>query len=155
MIGTGISTIVMIAYLGWNIINYGVPRSISHTAYHLPSKVIFTLVMYAMALLNVIPMIEACSEDTKMLAFLTMASIAFVGATPLGKDCDEMVHMGAATIFGACSQLMVAFNIPVLLLVFLPAVLWLTATKWKNWLFWMEIACILDLLLFCMSPYCF
>jgi hypothetical protein len=118
MIGTGISTIVMIAYLGWNVVNFGVPRSISHTAYNLPSKAIFILVMYAMAFLNIIPMMEACSEDTKMLAFLTIASIVFVGATPLGKNCDERVHMGAAMLFGACSQMMVAFNMPILLLLF-------------------------------------
>lgn len=155
MIGTGLSTIIMIAYIGCYIINYGVPRSLSDTVYKLRYKSVFTLVMYAMAFLNIIPMMEACSEDTKVLAFLTMASIGFVGASPLGKNCDERVHMGAAMLFGLCSQLMVAFNIPVLLFVFFPAVVWLIATKGRNWLFWIEVACITDLFLFCISPYCF
>ena len=155
MIGVGLSTILMIAYIGWYTTNYGVPWSLSHTVYKLPHEAVFTLVMFAMAFLNIIPMMEACSENTKVLAFLTMASIGFVGAAPLGRNCDERVHMGAAMLFGLCSQLMVAFNIPVLLFVFLPAVVWLTATRGRNWLFWLEVACIIDLLLFCVSPYCF
>ena len=69
MIGIAVATAIMAAYLGWYLARYGVPFSISRTVFKLPHEVIFTLVMYAVAFLTIVPMMDACSEDTKVMAF--------------------------------------------------------------------------------------
>lgn len=153
MIGIILATVIMAVYLGWYLYNYGVPGSISRTVYKLPHESIFTLVMYAVAFLTVIPMMNACSENTKVLAFLTMGSIGFVGAAPLGKHCDERVHMSAAAIFGVCSQIMIAINAPALLLMWLLFLFVFIILLGRNWLFWAELVCIATLFAFCLLPY--
>lgn len=154
MIGIVLATVIMSAYLGWYLYNYGVPGSISRTVYKLHHEAIFTLVMYSVAFLTIIPMIDACSEKTKVLAFLTMGSIGFVGAAPLGRHCDERVHMSAAAIFGICSQIMIAINAPALLLMWLLFLVAFIAMVGRNWLFWAELVCIATLLSFCILSYC-
>ena len=149
MTGTIIATCIMTLYLGWYVISFGIPGSISQTVYKLPHEAFFTLVMYAIAFLTIMPMIDACSENTQVLAFLSIAGVGFVGAAPLGKNCDERVHMGGALFFGVCSQTMLALNRPTLLLIWLPAAIVLLVVRGKNYLFWVEIACIADLLVFC------
>lgn len=152
MIGIAVATAIMAAYLGWYLARYGVPFSISRTVFKLPHEVIFTLVMYAVAFLTIVPMMDACSEDTKVMAFLTMASIGFVGATPLGRNCDERVHMGAAILFGVCSQLMIALNMPQLLWGWLPVALFIfLIDRLEHWLFLAEVVCITLLLIFCVT----
>lgn len=152
MAGVIAATILMVAYLGWYLCRHGVPFSISRTVFKLPHEVIFTLLMYAVAFLTIAPMIDACSENTKALAFLTMASIGFVGASPLGRNCDERVHMGAAILFGVCSQLMIALNMPVLLWGWLPVSLYIfLIDRLEHWLFLAEVACITEMLIFCVT----
>lgn len=150
MIGVLIATTIIVAYLGWYIKSYGIPPSISQTVYKLPHNSIFTLVMYAVAFLTIAQMIDRCSETTQFLAFFTIAGIGFVGAAPLGKNCDEKVHLSSALFFGVCSQIMIALNMPILLLVWLPVVIRLVLTAGKDYLFWIELACIADLLIFCL-----
>lgn len=148
MIGTIIATCIIAVYLGWYIILHGIPASISQTVYKLPHEAIFTVVMYAIAFLTIPAMIDTCREGTEILAFLSIAGIGFVGAAPLGKNCDERVHMGGAIFFGVCSQIMLALNNAVLLLMWVPTIVFLAIHKCKNWLFWVEMTCILDLLIF-------
>lgn len=150
MIGTLIATVIMCAYLGWYIRSYGVPGSISQTVFMLPHECIFTAIMFAVGFLTIMPMIDHCSENTKVLAFLTIAGMMFVGAAPLGKNCDERVHLGGALFFGISSQIMLALNKPVLLSVWVPMAVILIAVKGSNFLFWAELACIADLLIYCL-----
>jgi hypothetical protein len=150
MIATLISLVIIAVYLGWYLKSYGVPESISQTVFKLPHEIIFTLVMWAVAGLNIAQMLERCSDETQFLAFLTMAGILFVGAAPLGKDCDERVHIGGALFFGICSQIMIALNAPLLLLAWLPCVWWLIKSAGSHFKFWMEVTCIVDLLIFCL-----
>lgn len=150
MIGTIIATLIMSAYLGWYVYSYGVPGSISQTVFKLPHECVFTVVMFAVGFLTIMPMIDHCSENTKILAFLTIAGMMFVGAAPLGKNCDERVHLGGALFFGVFSQTMLAFNKPLLLAVWVPAIVLLVSVKGKNYLFWIELACIADLLIYCL-----
>lgn len=149
MIGTIIATVIMSAYLGWYVYRYGIPGSISQTVFKLPHEAIFTAVMFSVGFLTIMQMIDQCSENTKCLAFLTIAGMLFVGAAPLGKNCDERVHLGGALFFGICSQIMLALNKPVLLFVWLPMAVLLIAVKGRNYKFWVELACIFDLLIYC------
>lgn len=150
MIGVLVATILMVGYLCWHTFHYGVPASISQTAYKLPHESLFTLLMYAIGFLTVMPMMDACKDGTEVLAFLTIAGILFVGAAPLAKHTNIAVHMTAAVVFGASSQLMIALNEPQLLSVWVVCALWLMLIKGRHWLFWIEIACVTDLLLYCL-----
>lgn len=150
MIATLIATLIMGLYLGWYIKKYGIPESISQTVFKLPHEVCFTLVMYSVGFLNIAQMIDHCSENTKFLAFLSIAGVLFVGAAPLGKDCNEKVHIAGALFFGICSQIMIALNAPLLLLGWVPCVFWLLKSAGRHYKFWLEMACIIDLLVFCL-----
>ena len=151
MIGTIIAAVIMAVYLGWYIKNYGVPASISQTVYKLPHEIIFTLVIWTVGALTAMPIFDHCSDGSTFLAFLSIGGLMFVGAVPLGKNYDERIHLGGAIFFGFCSQIMIAVNSPLILLVWLPFGIWLICTNGNKYLFWLEMACVIDLLIYCLS----
>jgi len=138
----------------------GVPSSLSATVFDLPTgwRWLWTVVIYVVAFLCVPHYIEVTGENTQFLAFIAIAALAFVGAAPLVKDKTELaykVHCGAAVVCGVCSQLVLAFNLPVLsfLLVF-----WLAfdvftklqGNKWPTKTFWAEMVCFGSTFIYCL-----
>lgn len=113
---------------------------------------IWTVVLYAVCFLCLMPWpwsyLDKVSENTQFLAFIAIAALAFVGAAPLVKDNQTLaykVHCTAAIICGVCSQLVLIFNQPWLLLLWLPWLYWFVFKTrneiWQTQTFWAEMVC--------------
>lgn len=179
----------MISFLLWAgfillaAMRFGIPDMMSDVYYQLQkctgSEVIgdkrkrnygwvFTLVMFASAILMLIPMLDS-GKGIQCLAFLGCAGLMFVGAAPNYIDRDTLpVHKcGAIVAAIGCVGWCMSVNIlPTLLLaIFLWFVLWLfyhLFVKWEQYLaerdgrepemhlhpwYWIEIAGFLDVYL--------
>jgi hypothetical protein len=97
------------------------------------------------------------TENTQFLAFLAIAGLAFVGAAPLVKYRDDAmqfkVHEWGAIVCASCSQLVLVFNCPLLLLLWIPYVIAGFIIGWKKWetmIFWGEMVCFSNTFAFCL-----
>lgn len=150
MILAGLAATTLAVYLCRMIKkNGGVPPSISDTSYILKDKNIFTCVMVAIGMLMLPEMIEASSEKTQFLAFLSSVGICGVGASPNFKGYQRAMHFTCAYLCCIASQVMIALNNPIVLLGWIPFIICTLLTKGKNWAFWGEITCILNTLAYC------
>ena len=118
---------------------------------------IWTVVILAVCFLCVPTYIEKTSENTQFLAFLAIAGLAFVGAAPLVKFSDDelqfRVHEISAIICAVCSQLVLIFNRPLLLLSCIPFIIYGFIKGYKNWrikIFWSEMICFSNTFLYCL-----
>ena len=146
----------------------GVPPSLSASVFDLPKnkRWIWTVTLYAVVFLCLVPFdflpnsvsyLDKVSESTKFLAFIALAALAFVGAAPLVTDKTDMaykVHCVAAIICAVCSQLVLVFNQPWLLLCWVPfsaAFVWITKDHaWRTQTFWAEMVCFVSTFAFCL-----
>lgn len=131
-----------------------VPESISQTVFVLPRKGqwLFTVVMWVVGFLLLPVLLEKVSESTQFVAFLMVAGILLVGASPLVLKEKNTIHYVGAVIAGVMSQLLVALNHPLLLLTWF---LYVGYTLWakdvsKN-LFWVQVTCMLNVFALCFS----
>lgn len=138
----------------------GVPSSLSATVFDLPVgwKWLWTIVIYAVCFLCVPHYVEVTGENTQFLAFIAIAALAFVGAAPLVKekaDLSYKVHCGAAVVCAVCSQLVLVFNEPLLLMCWFPFVVifvYMLAARitWSTKVFWAEMVCFGTTFLYCL-----
>ncbi len=137
----------------------GVPSSLSASVFDLPKgkRWIWTVMLYAVCFLYVPTYVEVTSESTQFLAFIAIAALAFVGAAPLVKSHKELaykVHCWAAVICALCSQLVLVFNQPWLLLCWVPwvaAFVWITKDNtWRTLTFWAEMVCFSNTFIYCL-----
>lgn len=100
----------LVIFVVYNIImnhKFGLPSSLSATYYNLPNKFrwVFTIYMWAVALLLLPAWIEVCNsfgdwrEYLRFLSFLTCALICFVGVAPNFRafPMESKVHTISAT----------------------------------------------------------
>ncbi len=148
-----IYTLVMIKIGG------SIPPSLSASVFNIPNnkRWIWTVVLFAVCFLCVPTYIEKTSENTQFLAFLAIAGLAFVGAAPLVKFSDYKiqfrVHEVGAIICAVCSQLLLMFNQPLLLLLWIPFIiirLIINFKKWKTMIFWGEMVCFSSTFIYCL-----
>jgi hypothetical protein len=146
-------TLAMIKIIG------GIPPSLSESVFWLKKKdrFIWTLVLFLVCFLCVPTLLDKSLEGTQFLAFLAIAGLAFVGAAPLvWADEDEMqfqVHQWGAIVCAACSQILLALNMPLLLLCWLPFIIAGFVIKWKKWktmIFWGEMVCFFSTFAYCL-----
>ena len=132
----------------------GIPESISQTVFLLPRKGqwVFTIVMWVVGFLLMPVLMEKVYEQTQFIAFLMIAGICFVGASPLVLKEKNTVHYVCAAVAGIASQLLVALNQPLLLLIwFLYIGYTLLAKDGSKNLFWVEISCMLTVFAYCLT----
>ena len=136
----------------------GVPPSLSASVFNLPKgwQWVWTVVLAAVVFLCVPTYLDKVSNSTQFLAFIALAALAFVGAAPLVKDKSDMaykVHCVAAVMCAVCSQLVLVFNQPWLLLLWVPffLVYWLVCRwMWDELTFWAEMVCFGSTFIFCL-----
>ena len=147
----------------------GVPSSLSASVFDLPQnkRWIWTVMLYAVCFCVLVPFgsggvsfLDKVSENTQFLAFIAIAALAFVGAAPLVADKTDLaykVHCGAAVVCAVCSQLVLVFNQPWLLLCWIPWVfcfvdLWHSKqlSTWTTKVFWAEQVCFGSTFAFCL-----
>lgn len=132
--------LIFISAMTWK--NGGVLESISSTAYIVSNKITFTLILLLIGGLLLPSMLEASSENTQFLAFLTVVGLSTVAVTPNYRSEDGLQHNIGGVGCCICSQLLVAFNHPFLLLMWLPCLAYLLFFRDKNYTFWAEISCM-------------
>ena len=137
----------------------GVPNSLSASVFDLPKRKrwIWTVVLFSVCFLCVPTYVEVTSENTQFLAFIAIAALAFVGAAPLVADKADLaykVHCVAAVVCAVCSQMVLVFNQPWLLLAWVPWILvfvWVTKDKqWRTLVFWAEMVCFYGTFAYCL-----
>lgn len=141
-----VSLIIMSIYLGMVLIKFGIPKSISET-YYLLGKMgwLFQVTLFSVAFLVVPTLIDRSSENTRFLAFLACAGLAFVGAAPLFKrELDGKVHYISAAMCCGGLVLWQVFNaswvVPLICFVaIIPPMLFDGKRMW-----WLEIATIVS-----------
>ena len=104
-----------------------IPNSISQIVYSLSEKWkwTFTIVMFIVGFMIVPQLIEVIQNPLyKFLGFFTVLGILGVGADPLVKGEHNIVHYLSAIIMGISSQIIVYMNIPQLLYLWIPYILY-------------------------------
>lgn len=144
---TIIAALTAVVYLIYAIIkSKGIPDSISATAYAIKHKKTFTAAMMGVSALMLPELLDNSADNTKFLAFLSVIGLMMVGLTPDYRTKEQgKLHYIGAFLAAAGSQLMLALNDPIALLGwgFYPILLLLQ--KGKNYAFWAEIICLLNI----------
>jgi hypothetical protein len=143
------------------VVGRQIPDSLSQSVFNLPPSGawLWTVVLYTASFLTVPTYIDHTNENTKWLAFLAIVGLLFVGAAPLVKDKSDLaykVHCGAAILCAVCSQLVLTFNCPWLLLCWVPFVAYLVCSlikhqTWRTRTFWAEMVCFASTFAFCLT----
>jgi hypothetical protein len=108
--------------------------------------------MWVVGFLLMPVLMEKVSEQTQFIAFLMVSVILFVGASPLVLKEKNTIHYVFAAVAGIASQLLVALNQPLLLLLwFLYIGYTLLAKDGSKNLFWVEVSCMLTVFAFCLT----
>lgn len=141
-----LATLLMVAYITFVVAKFGIPKSISETHYLLGKMGwLFQVTLFLVAFLVVPTLIDRSSENTRFLAFLACAGLAFVAAAPLFKrELDGKVHYISAAICCVGLVLWQVFNacwvVPLICFVaILPPMLFDGKRMW-----WLEIATIVS-----------
>lgn len=150
-----IALIVISAYVvAMSVVMREIPVSISSTVYGLGKKGqwVFTIVMWIVGFSIVPTLMEKSSDTTRFLAFFSIAGILFVGAAPLVAKEKNTLHYVCAAVAGIASQLLVALNQPLLLLIwFLYIGYTLAAKDGSRNFFWVEVSCMLSIFVYCLT----
>lgn len=137
---------ILILYLSYVFIRYKcIPDSISDTFY-LGTKYGFTFVMWAIGFLTVMSLLPITPIAYQFIAFLLAAGLLLVGAAPHFKESFEGgVHKAGALLFGFSSQAWAfIYGSPWLLITW---ILIAPLIKTRQKVFWIEIACIINLVI--------
>lgn len=140
-------------------IECSIPPSLSASIFNIPTnkRWIWTVVIFTVCILVVPTYIEKTDINTQFLSFLSIGGLGFVGAAPLVKFKDDAlqfrVHEVGAIVCAACSQLVLIFNCPLLLLLWIPFIVYGFIKGWKNWktiVFWGEMVCFISTFIYCL-----
>lgn len=135
-----------------------IPSSLSASVFDLPmsKRWIWTVVLAVVCFLCVPTYVCKAGDNTQFIAFIAIAALAFVGAAPLVKDKSDLaykVHCVAAVICAVCSQLVLVFNLPWLLLSWMPFVATgfiVGCGKCRTKTFWAEMVGFVSTFAFCL-----
>lgn len=131
-----------------------IPESISSTVFKLKKKVawVFSAVMWLVGFLLMPPLMEKVSDSTRFIAFFMVAGILFVGASPLVAKEKNTIHYVCAAVAGVASQLLVALNQPMFLLMWFTYIGYtLVAKDGSRNFFWVEVTCMLTVFAYCLT----
>lgn len=110
-----ISLLLIILYVSYIIVNYGIPHSLSETYYSLSQRWIFSAILVASTALMlpiVLPM------EYAFLMFIALSGVLFVANTPNYREDSlvDSVHTSSAIIALISSQIWVGLYSPLTLL---------------------------------------
>lgn len=150
-----LSMITITAYIAAMVTkDMEIPESISSTVFKLKKKLVwvFPVVMWVVGFLLMPPLMEKVSDSTRFLAFFMVAGILFVGASPLVAKEKNTIHYVCAAVAGIASQLLVALNQPLFLMMWFPYIGYTLLAKdgSKNF-FWVEVSCMLTVFAYCLT----
>lgn len=117
------SFLIILIYLLYIVIKYGVPHSLSQTYYLIKHKWIFSLALISSTALILPGMLEM---DYSYLAFPSLCGTMFVAFTPNFRDDSlvDQVHTWSAIAALIFSQLWVALTNPLILYAWIPFIIY-------------------------------
>lgn len=123
-----------------------IPNSLSQTVYKLKYKYIWTIVISLTVFIlgfQLFPIVKY-----SFIVFIGLASLLFVGGTPLVLDETQLsykVHMISAYICAISVNILVLIENPLFLLCWIPWIIiyFIYNKNWKSKKFWAEIVCFL------------
>ena len=145
-----INIILFCLYNIYIIYKYGLPKSLSETAYMLEKKYWLFTVLCLVTGFSTLPIwFDIGSADQNFLKFLSMIGLVFTGVTPMfKKELNEPIHYTSAIITCVCMLCWLGLNgfwwtlgIGVGLFVLL------TIIDYKRGVYYGEVACWLGLLI--------
>lgn len=157
-----ISLLILLTYIIWVTVKYGIPASLSQTYYLVKPRLLFMLVIWVSNFLILVPAMDMAG-DLKFIAFLGIFGALLVGAAPRIREGERTVHMIGAITCGVFSQLFVAlYGTSISLFSWTIAlILLLASNKWKlkgllrsgleeridkvQFVFWCEMICYFTL----------
>lgn len=152
-----LSFILYISYIISVIIVNGnkIPIHLSQSYYILKNGWLFTLFMFLIMFLTIIPLMEIIPTKYQFLAFLSCASIGFIGASPnFLEDLEGRVHKIGAVIAIVCSQFLIYLYQPIILLTWILLLISLLiyhiynkTLQGSNLLFWVETLSFINIYL--------
>ena len=144
---SSISLTIFLTYVIYVLIKYGVPTSLSESAYLMKSTRYFTIMMFLIGFTVLPALFNITPDNGKFAAFFLVLGILFTGAAPLFKDSQKTVHYVSAGISAAFSLLWIILVSPFQLITYLIILSGaLLLNKWDkkrgkdNTLFWIEFA---------------
>lgn len=149
---TIIATIIAIVYILHAIIEHNegkIPQSISETSYlTLKHKGLFSAVMGVESALLLPTLLDKSTENTQFLGFASIVGLLAVAASPYYKTHNRVMHYVGGILAGVASQALIALNNPAILFSWALFPLTLLNEKGKNSVFWAEIICMLNIILY-------
>ena len=149
-----ISLFIILTYIITYVIKFGIPRSLSATYYD--TKEWFSICLFLSSALMLPSVLDNTEESYKFLPFLVFVGFFFVSASPDYQESHlvDRVHMTNAYLAFICSQLWVYLINPLLLLVWIPIILYIiyyiirhkkNCFKHTNIIFWSELVMLVTI----------
>lgn len=141
-----LSIIIIIFFLSWAVMKFGIPPSISDLYYKLESEKKnsgwwFTGFCWAVVFTLMPPWLDTTPENYKFLPFLAGAGLLFVGSAPQFKlSLTGVVHYVSAAVCCVASQLWVIFSGYTIVTYACFMICLCLAYRYKNTMWWIEIA---------------
>lgn len=138
--------IVLSYVITMSIINKNIPNSVSQLYYD-GGGTWSILVLIVSSFLITIGLLDLTPDPNyQILAFITGAGMAFVGASPnFRANFEDKVHYAGAGCLLVGSQLwLLLFSNPLVFMLWIPAIYWAFT---KRRVFWCEITCLFTVLL--------
>lgn len=137
LISVCLSALVLYAYVIAFVSFHGFPESVSDSYYCIQHKWMFSLVVSVCGALLLIPWLTL-NDDFQCFAFLSVASLMFIAASPAFKEgLTRSVHIGASVVMFAGAILWEAFCDGLWCPLVLGIILALLMRR--NAVFWLEI----------------
>lgn len=109
LICVSLSALLLTVYIAVFVSCHGLPESVSDSYYQIEHKWMFSAIVAICGALLLIPWLNL-NEDVQCLAFLSVASLMFIAASPAFKDgLTRSVHIGASVVMFAGAILWEAF----------------------------------------------
>lgn len=134
--------IYLIFYILYFIkIDKRIPQSLSQTAYLLQDKKIFLYTFWSTGFILFYPL----SLINIPLSLLFILGLLWVGISPWYKQYGKIIHYGGGYLTGITSQALVVLVNPLLLLLWIPYILYTIFIKDDSKTFWAEIVCFISI----------
>lgn len=156
-----ISLTIILTYVGVMVKRNGIPESISNTFYSLKHKIWFGFSMWSVGFILLISLLNIVPITIQFIVFLSCFGILLVGAAPNFKeDFEYKIHVIGAVLCIGGSQLLVALINPILLLIWIMCLLYISIMLKIKWngnfkeslkltkpLFWIEVSAFVTIFL--------
>lgn len=139
MISTSIAILLWTAYNILVVAKHGFQKSLSATYYTKTGRALLVPMVITTIILLGITSFGIVKPDSQFAVFLSLMGLAFVAFTPRSRDdFDGKVHSVGAAVSGIGTQLLVAMNLPCLLVMWVLYPLALLLHR-RSQLFWAEM----------------